>query len=300
MNARDPREALFKGNVADSDFSAADYAHFYRTEPQEVTDRGRYWYARGQNFAIVHVHAQAGETIRRPNQCDEYAVLLPEDGDARLQIDWNGAVPLEVPGGSLVFIPPGRSSITVLAGGTFCMLFSTRSQDICDKCVNALSYGRPHPNIPPLEAWPEPVGGWKVRRYSLDVPEQEGRFGRIWRCTTLMINVVPSAFWHRGPSKLSPHHHETFEQGSLALQGAYIHHLRWPWTANRLTWREDDHEYCASPSLAVIPPRVIHTSEGVGEDNHVMVDVFSPPRVDFSLKEGWVLNADEYPMPLSA
>ncbi len=112
-----------------------------------------------------------------------------------------------------------------------------------------------------------------------------------------MVNVLPEDDQPRDPTKLSPHHHDDFEQVSLQVAGDYVHHMRVPWTPDGSTWRDDEHHHCTAPAVVVIPPPLIHTSQSVGAMRHWLIDVFAPPRVDFSQRPGWVLNADEYPMP---
>jgi hypothetical protein len=281
-DANDPRSALATKAAAAATppgrFDAAEYVRFYDLPPQESSSHGKTWYGRGQNLIVSHSEAQAGLVLERLAQPDEYAVLVADRG-AELRIT-AGAETMTVPGGSLVFAPPGASRIEVTKPGSITRLFSSASADLAQKCSNAAHFEVAHARVAPVVAWPAPPGGWKLRVYSLDAPPEKGRFGRIWRCTTIMVNYLDHFDGPRDPAKLSPHHHDDFEQCSLAVAGAFVHHLRWPWTIDKSDWR---------PS--------IHTTEACGPGVNQLVDVFCPPRKDFSEKPGWVLNAAEYPMP---
>lgn len=297
-DASDPRSKLSAGAAqkhAATEFAAADYAKFSETAPQEEDRNGRSWYTRGQNFVVAYTEAKAGAVFSRTGQPDEYVVLLPDHGTSVAIATPEGKQ--TVPSYSIAFVPPGDSTVTVTAAGRLIRLFTVQSADLMAKASNAASYAKPQPNIPPYAPWPAPKGGFRVRVYTLDVPEDPSRFGRIWRCSTFMVNYLAPQAGPRDVTKLSPHFHDDFQQCSLALEGAFVHHLRWPWTTNMHNWREDQHEFCGSPSVAIIPPPAIHTSRAMEAGINQLVDIFCPPRTDFSLKPGWVLNADEYPMP---
>ena len=298
-SASDPRAALAPASAASvpmpATFAAADLGLFYKEAPQETGPGGRTWYARGQNILVAYTDAAAGAVLERKSQVDEYAVLLP-NRETQIAITAGGESK-SVEGYSLVFVPPGDSRVEVKTPGPVVRLFTTRSTDLAKLCPNADAYREQRANIPAFEGWPAPKDGFKIRSYSLDVPPQPGRFGRIWRCTTIMVNVLDPQYGPRDITKLSPHHHDDFEQCSLALEGSFIHHLRWPWIPNMNAWREDEAPHVLSPSVTIIPPPAIHTTRGMEPGLNQLVDIFSPPRRDFSQKPGWILNADDYPMP---
>ena len=294
----DPRASLATATSAQPVFTAyspADYLRFYEGPPQESDALARTWFGRGQNAIVAYSEANAEARFERTGQGDEWVLLLPEaETTAEISV---GGESHRIAGNSVTFVPPGDSVVNMATAGRLVRLFTTRSTDLADRCANATAYHEPHHNIPPLQDWPTPPDGYKVRRYSLDVADEPGRFGRIWRCTTFMVNYLPPNLGPRDITKLSPHHHDDFEQYSLSLKGSFIHHLRWTWTPNMKMWREDEHEFCGTPSVTVIPPPAIHTTRALDPGVNQLVDIFSPPRLDFSQKEGWVLNAKDYPMP---
>ncbi|WP_296614571.1 hypothetical protein [Sphingomonas sp.] len=276
-------------------FRHASYARFYEQPPQQRTELANSWYARGATMIVAYSDVEAGAVFERSNQPDEYAVVIPDD-DVEIEISIAEGSTI-ASGKTVSFVPPGASTITVLKGGRILRLFTVKSDDLAALCSNAVDYAEPDPNVPPFAAWPDPVGGRKVRVYSGDVAPEQGRFGRIYRGSNIMVNFGDGRVGPRAADNLSPHHHDDFEQYSVVLNGDYIHHLRWPWISDSTQWIEDDHERCAAPSVAVIPPPATHTSQGIGEGLNRLLDVFCPPRRDFSDKPGWVLNAADYPMP---
>jgi len=280
----------------------ATHARHYAQEPQMTdADGTRHWITRAANFLTVVSRAAEGAVLERTGNPDEYMLLLPPGTDAVIEAKGEK---IEAKGDSLTILPPGDSRVTLTSAGIVARVFSNKAADLAEKAINAATYSDGAPEVTPIVPWPDPVGGYKIRHYDLTAipsPDPSPLKMRVFRSTNLMINVFERWTKRRDVSKLSPHSHEDFEQISLGLMGGFEHHLRYPWGSDKGRWQPDEHErYDQSPSVLVVPPRVIHTTHDVGEGTTWLIDVFAPPRMDFSSKPGFVLNAADYPMPAQA
>ena len=274
-------------------------AHHYCSAPDLTdTDGARHWITRGVNLIVVVTEAPAGTTLSRDDQPDEYMAILPPGTAAELAA---GAEKLATAGDALAILPPGASRIVLPDGGRIARVFTTRNSDLAGKAVNAADLaGMLDTDVAPATVWPAPKDGFQLRLYDLAShvqPDGPRIQPRVFRCTTLMVNVF--APWHdrRDPTSLSPHWHLDFEQASLGLAGEFIHHIRYPWTSDSTRWQDDEHIACASPSVAIIPPPAVHTTQDVGAGTALLVDIFAPPRADFALRPDFVLNEADYPLP---
>lgn len=262
---------------------------------EELTDESRTWWTRSQAMVTAWSEVRPGDALMVEANA-EYALLVLEG--AQVRVEWSSGIE-EVHEDAVVVVPPGTSTAYVDAPGTVVRIFAAALEpELAAGCANGADYASSDPNVAEFVAWPASPAGDAVRVYPIaDYPTDPGRLGRIFRCSTVMVNVFDPHDEPRDPTKMSPHHHDDFEQVSLQVDGDYVHHMRVVWTPDMSTWRDDEHEHCEGPSVVVIPPPIIHTSQAVGHMRHYLIDVFAPPRFDFSEREGWVLNADEYPMP---
>jgi len=293
---KDPRSTLAPAVAAKPKtglIAEEQLARFYAEPPQIDDAGGQTWFLRGHNFVLAYSRLVPGAVLARKGQPDEYVAILPQ---AKAEISAGAATEATGPM-TVAMIPPGESSVALPEGGEVYRLFTTASQDLVALCPNARAYDAPRSHVPEFRPWPEPADGLKLRTYSYDVPAEEGRFGRIFRCTTFMVNLIHPYEGPRDPARMSPHHHDDFEQFSILTEGEYEHHLRWPWTTDMADWKNDVTYRVGAPSALVIPPPVIHTSRACGDGSNKLIDVFCPPREDFSARPGWVLNAADYPAP---
>lgn len=271
----------------------ASVARWHDQAPQIESPGARTWLARGANFVVAHSEVADGARLARQGQADEYMVLLAGCGATITA----GSERIEAGADSVTILPPGNSEVAVHGTGEVVRVFSHLASDLLAASCNAADYAQGAPDVAPLVPWPTPADGFKLRHYKLADHVQADSNMRIFRSTNLMLNIMTHRMVARDVRKLSPHSHADFEQGSLALRGQWVHHMRYPWVADMTAWRDDEHIEVGSPSLTVIPPKVVHTSRNLNDGGAWLVDIFAPPRMDFSSKPGKVANEHDYPMP---
>jgi len=252
---------------------AARLAQFDALAPGSTT------VVRTQSFAVAFTRTQPDTELRASTAGDEsFALLL----DTAAEVSAGGEA-LAVPARSVCLLPAGDSRIIAKSAGTIARIFALPCA-IATQALNDEDYRTP---LPGLRALPEaaPTAARNPRIFDVDQGEQH-----YFQTAKLMVSWSERTE-PRDVSNMSPHSHDDFEQGSLVLAGSYVHHLRTPWAADLRTWQEDQHLACG-PSLLVIPPRIIHTSQATGQLN-ILCDIFAPPREDF-IRRGLVANAADY------
>jgi hypothetical protein len=273
-------------------YRAACLNHFSVEENQSS-------FVSGQNFSVECLRSD-GSSSHKIESTHESILVVSDVAITLIFKDGSTHIPQR----SLVIIPEGQYEISFSAKGRVFALTTGRVdlKQLLDQSQNDSEHAQSDPRVKPIG---QPFGQSEnakkgIRVYAVDdIPHPVGNPRlKFFQTSTMSINWVE----YHGPrarTKLSPHSHEDFEQGSLAISGAFIHHLRTPWGPNADDWREDQHLAAPPDSLLVTPPEIIHTTEGTDHGHSTLIDVFAPPRRDFIAK-GWMHNAADYVDPEDA
>jgi len=233
------------------------------------------------NFSVEWIAAGASAEVE--SRDESLALFLQAPGAVS---GVYGRVP--IPPRSVAILPPGRHDLRADAGGVAAVIATSRP--------DLPGADRPRdPRVAPLRPAfrrRRPLAAPEVHALEAIVHPADNPRLRFLQTATISVNLV-AYDGPRGRRGLSPHSHAAFEQGTLAVEGDYVHHLRTPWGPDAEAWRDDQHLEAAAGTLLVIPPDLVHTTEGVREGRHVLVDIFAPPRRDFIAK-GWMFNVQDY------
>lgn len=243
---------------------------------------------RAQNFSVEWIDSTQPHVARSEH---ELLLLLPGAG-AHIEYEGGRA---DAPGRSLCIVPAGSCTITLDAPGPGILIASSRPDLREQDYLNAVEHDPRIVASTPAFRRVRKAGELVVVPIDDIIPPPDKKRLKMLQTDTLSINWVE----YDGPrdrTQLSPHSHSRFEQGSLAIEGKFVHHLRTPWGSDATRWRDDAHLQADPRTLLVIPVNLVHTTEGVGPGYHLLIDVFSPPRRDF-IAHHWICNSADYEDP---
>jgi mannose-6-phosphate isomerase-like protein (cupin superfamily) len=273
--------------------SIGSYAHLQGTPAHESEGSASTWWVRAANMVTGYSQVAAGSVLERADNADEYfvwALFTPCRVTA-------GGQTVNVPAGSVVVVPPGPSAVSFAEAGSVWRGFTALNGDLAAVAPGSGQYpGRPA-GVAPVQAWPMPAGGYRIRVYRLDDTPAGKPHCYVHR--TAMTNFTwPVPVKPRRLDAMSPHTHEDFEQVSIIHSGTMVHHMRRAWSRDLTQWLPDEHVILTAPAVAISKPPDIHTTQAVTAGEPVgLIDFFAPVRWDFSTIDGMVINQAEYPMP---
>lgn len=272
----------------------------FNTHDPEIRNTGHHWLMRSHNFWVEWVELPAGA----PGfefESDFESLLIVSRGAVQLSSAQATAPLVEVPHHAVAIVPAGRHALSATLDAKLVLIASQRSDVARRRVLIAEAIEPPDPRVLPAGRpyrRKRALDGAQVLPIEAIMASADKPRLKMLQTETLSLNLVE----YEGPrdrSELSPHSHASFEQGSLAIEGDFVHHLRVSWGSDAGLWRDDEHLHAPSPSLLVVPVEMIHTTEGVGPGHHFLVDVFAPPRGDF-IDKGWIFNAADYEKALTA
>jgi hypothetical protein len=272
--------------------SIGSYAQLQGTPPHETEGSASTWWVRAATMISAYSEGVAGSELKRAGNADEYfvwALFTPCQVTA-------GGQTVDVPAGSVAIVPPGESSIRFTEAGALWRGFTALNADLLAVAPNSHEYAGHPAGVAPVEPWPMPPDGYKIRVYGLDDTPAGRPHCYVHR--TAMTNFPwPVATKPRRTDAMSPHTHEDFEQVSIIHSGTMVHHMRRAWSRNLNEWLPDEHVILTAPAIAISKPPDIHTTQAVTAGERVgLIDFFAPVRWDFSNIDGMVVNRGEYPM----